>query len=246
PAPARPAPAEAALHPAPARPARRAPDGPDAPAEAKSPRPAGNAAPSAIITAAAPAPLPARPEQPLPGRRLAPEEADAPDAASGRDPALGTLAHRGAGPGAEAAPHAPRTPPAPPDAQHIARQIGAAIDRAADGRVELRLDPPELGRVRLSLSGGEHHVSALITAERPETLDLMRRHADLLQRELQAAGYSGAELRFAGGGADRRAPGQPLPAPASTAVTAAAEAASDTPAPARPRSGAGEGLDLRL
>lgn len=35
-----------------------------------------------------------------------------------------------------------------------------------------------------------------VTAERPETLDLLRRHSERLMQELQAAGYEGAKLDF--------------------------------------------------
>jgi hypothetical protein len=60
------------------------------------------------------------------------------------------------------------------------------------------LDPAELGPVRVGLSGGEGSLSVHITAERPETLDLFRRHADLLARDLRAAGYGGVTFQFGG------------------------------------------------
>ncbi|RMH50425.1 MAG: flagellar hook-length control protein FliK [Alphaproteobacteria bacterium] len=132
-------------------------------------------------------------------------------------------------------------------AETVSRQLAAAISTDRDGQVEIRLDPPELGRVRVTLSGAEGHLSALITADRPETLDLMRRHAELLLRDLAAAGFRGADLAFAGGDGrmperaqhhDRPdAPAAP-PAPFPPAVPAAA--------PARTLPVRDGGLDLRL
>jgi hypothetical protein len=78
------------------------------------------------------------------------------------------------------------------------QQVAAAMSLAPDGSVELMLDPAELGPVRVGLSGGEGSLSVHITAERPETLDLFRRHADLLARDLRAAGYGGVTFQFGG------------------------------------------------
>ncbi|MFS4439491.1 flagellar hook-length control protein FliK [Paracoccaceae bacterium GXU_MW_L88] len=71
-------------------------------------------------------------------------------------------------------------------------------------RVVLRLDPAELGRVTMHLSVTDQGVTAMVQAERPEVVDLMRRHADLLQQNLVDAGYEGAQLDF--GDAPEREP----------------------------------------
>ena len=63
--------------------------------------------------------------------------------------------------------------------------------RAKDGKnsFSIRLDPPELGRidVRLDIDRTGHVTSRLI-AERPDTLDLLRRDAPQIERALQDAG----------------------------------------------------------
>ncbi|MGR3461391.1 MAG: flagellar hook-length control protein FliK [Roseovarius sp.] len=119
-------------------------------------------------------------------------------------------------------------PPAPQDAatQDIPRQIALRIAHAAAGAagtgrgtVEISLSPEELGRVRLRLHPSEGGLSVTITADRPETLDLMRRNIDLLAREFLEIGYQGARFDFAQGGpgadADPGAPDlAPAPAPA--------------------------------
>ncbi|MEJ0078324.1 MAG: flagellar hook-length control protein FliK [Alphaproteobacteria bacterium] len=74
------------------------------------------------------------------------------------------------------------------------------VSRAQDGvrRFEIRLDPPELGRidVRLDVDNGGN-VTSRLTVERAETLDLLRRDAPQLERALQHAGLNtGGGLQF--------------------------------------------------
>ncbi|SEA56233.1 flagellar hook-length control protein FliK [Rubrimonas cliftonensis] len=127
----------------------------------------------------------------------------------------------------------------PPHAQ--LRAAAQAIAAAGDGdRVELRLDPPELGRVMIHMRIEDGALSAQITADRPETLDLMRRNADILQRELQAAGFGRADLDFSG---QRR---QQAEAPISMARDARDAEQSASAAPVAARRSPGDRLDIRL
>lgn len=84
--------------------------------------------------------------------------------------------------------------------QAVAQQIAAAVQARDAGKstIDLRLAPEELGRVRLSLTSHEGVVTVTVVAERPETLDLMRRHVDALARGLLDAGYQEARFSFAG------------------------------------------------
>jgi flagellar hook-length control protein FliK len=76
----------------------------------------------------------------------------------------------------------------------------AARAQAGRNRFEIRLDPPELGRidVRLDVDRSGHVTSRLIV-ERAETLDLLRRDAPELERALQQAGLKTSDngLQFA-------------------------------------------------
>ncbi|WP_294608849.1 flagellar hook-length control protein FliK [uncultured Roseovarius sp.] len=84
--------------------------------------------------------------------------------------------------------------------QHIAMQIAAAAQRGEGNRpIDLILSPAELGPLRLSLSSLDGVMSVTVTAERPETLDLMRRHIDTLAQEFLNIGYGKAEFSFGGG-----------------------------------------------
>lgn len=82
-------------------------------------------------------------------------------------------------------------------------QIGDAVRATAGSRVELRLAPEELGRVTLSFQPDGDGVRVHLVAERPDTLDLIRRHAADLEAELRAAGYDSASFSFASGGRER-------------------------------------------
>jgi hypothetical protein len=104
--------------------------------------------------------------------------------------------------------------------------------------VEIRLDPPELGRVQIQLNPGDGGLQAVVLAERPETQDLLRRHAETLARDLNAAGYTNVSLDFAAGG--EAAPRRDEPESGGPAPTAAVEIAV---APARAPA---DGLDIRL
>jgi chemotaxis protein MotD len=65
------------------------------------------------------------------------------------------------------------------------------VSRMRDGlkRFDIRLDPPELGRVDVRLEVDRNgHVATKLMVEKPETLDLLQREARGLERALQQAG----------------------------------------------------------
>lgn len=84
-------------------------------------------------------------------------------------------------------------------ATQIAHQVVTALrDMRADPGVplDLALDPPELGRVRLSVTEVAGAMTLTITAERPETADLMRRHLALLSEEFARAGVEAPNVNI--------------------------------------------------
>jgi len=88
------------------------------------------------------------------------------------------------------------TPTAVADARTVAHQISQALIRMDGSRVEVTLDPVELGRVSLTFVTKDEGVSVVITADRAETADLLRRNSDQLQRDLANAGYENVDLDF--------------------------------------------------
>jgi flagellar hook-length control protein FliK len=81
-------------------------------------------------------------------------------------------------------------------APHVAHQIVTAIVQTSGATTEIALNPEELGRVRISVTAGDNGLTVAIIAERPETVDLMRRNIDLLTRELREMGYENPTFTF--------------------------------------------------
>lgn len=65
-----------------------------------------------------------------------------------------------------------------------------------DGSVEIAVDPPEFGRIKMAMSGHEHQMSVVVSVDRPEVLDMIRRHIDMLKTELMAQGYTQLNFDF--------------------------------------------------
>ncbi|WP_157708926.1 flagellar hook-length control protein FliK [Roseovarius faecimaris] len=85
----------------------------------------------------------------------------------------------------------PGTPP------HIAAQIAGAIQRGGPNpTIDLSLNPAELGRVKISLQPSDGVVLVHVVADRGETLDLLRRHAEQLAQEFHSIGYGEAQFSF--------------------------------------------------
>ena len=78
----------------------------------------------------------------------------------------------------------------------ISEQVVAAISSPSNDKIEIRLDPPELGRVRVTLTQSENGTLAQIVSEKSEVADLLRRNAALLTKELTKAGFENVSLDF--------------------------------------------------
>ncbi len=83
----------------------------------------------------------------------------------------------------------------PPETK-ILSQISSAISNTSKDTVEIRLDPPELGRVIISITQNDSGLAATVTSEKAEVADLLRRHAELLSRELSKSGFGEPSLEF--------------------------------------------------
>jgi flagellar hook-length control protein FliK len=70
---------------------------------------------------------------------------------------------------------------------------------AAHRPTEIALSPQELGRVRMSVIAEDGAITVNILTERPETLDLMRRHIDQLGQTFRAMGYDSINFAFGQG-----------------------------------------------
>ena len=125
-------------------------------------------------------------------------------------------------------PPAPLTPasPAPPAAQSPPVPIaGVAIEiatqaQAGKNHFEIRLDPPELGRIEVRLDvDRDGHVTSSLIADRSDTLNLLRNDASGLQRALQDAGLKTSDNGLQFSLRDQSMGGQQNPAPATANTT---------------------------
>jgi len=131
----------------------------------------------------------------------------------------------------------------------VGLQLAEAASRFPDRPVELTLSPEELGRVRMTLSTVDGALTLSLSAERPETLELLRRHIDELARDFRALGYADVSFSFEDrptgrdpSAGDRAEPGE------GDGTDPAGPDGSETPAanPVRLALAPGQGLDLRF
>ena len=117
---------------------------------------------------------------------------------------------------------------------------------AKTGGVEVLLQPEELGHVRFQILQHGETVRILLSAERPETLDLLRRHSDQLLQEFRQSGFTQASLNFGQWGQHQRSP--PPPPELVAVFDADFVQAPPMPRPTSPAAVAptGQGLNLRL
>lgn len=131
-------------------------------------------------------------------------------------------------------------------ARSIGAQLAEQMAKRPQGSVDITLNPEELGRVKMAVSPGDSSVTISILAERPETLDLMRRHVDQLIQEFKQLGYESVEFAFSDGAtsSDEAPREQGL-----TNTWSGGEAANlnnDTDEEIPNRTGQQSGLDMRL
>lgn len=146
------------------------------------------------------------------------------------------------GPATPATPHATV---AKPDAPGFAAQIADMIVSRAGQKIEIALQPEELGRVRMAMTLTDAGATVVIAADRPETLDLMRRHIDALADAIRNLGYDSLTFDFRGGQSPQDNTPPPAHAPDDDTDPAAMALTQTTPQ-TPPTRVAASGLDMRL
>ena len=111
------------------------------------------------------------------------------------------------------------------------------------GPVHLTLRPEELGTLRFEMTRQAEGMHIHLAVDQPATLDLLRRHADLILAELRQSGFAGLTLSYGqdGGGGEARE-GRPAPPPSAPPPDGGERGGW----PAAPRPAAAGNLDLRL
>lgn len=165
-------------------------------------------------------------------------------------PISGTASHSTANAAPVAAPtlQAGPQPVAVPLAGVAIEIAGKAL--AGKNRFEIRLDPPELGRIDVRLDvDRDGNVTSRLTVDRPDTLDLLRRDAAGLERALQDAGLKTANNGLQFSLRDQSMNEQQAGTSAGAAVLVATDDSlpSLDVVPQRHRlAGQGGGLDIRV
>ncbi len=80
--------------------------------------------------------------------------------------------------------------------QHISHSVAEAFKSAPNKPIEITLNPIELGRVRMIMTTSETGITVTVTADRGETLDLMRRNIDDLGKSLSDLGFEDVSFAF--------------------------------------------------
>src|SRR5262249_6289123 len=125
---------------------------------------------------------------------------------------------------------------------------------AGERKFEIRLDPPDLGRIEVQLNvDSSGRATSHLVVDRADTLDLLRRDAPVLERALQSAGlttdsgslqFSLRDQSFAGRNQGTPAPvTPPTPAPGAESDLGPLDAAVRRYGAA---AGLGGGIDIRV
>jgi flagellar hook-length control protein FliK len=130
----------------------------------------------------------------------------------------------------------------------------AIVARAEAGekKFEIRLDPPDLGRIEVQLNvDGSGRVTSHLIVDRADTLDLLRRDAPALERALQSAGLTTGDGALQFSLRDQSFAGRDQWAPATIAAPATAADSDLAPVDTAVRRygaplGLGGGIDIRV
>lgn len=98
-------------------------------------------------------------------------------------------------PSGRTSPHLP-LPAAPDSVRALSVQLQPVISARPEGTIAVMLEPAELGRLHLTFTQSNEHITVQVSAERAETLDFIRRNAAMLEAELHEAGFEGVALDF--------------------------------------------------
>ena len=127
----------------------------------------------------------------------------------------------------------------------------AAHAQSGKNHFEIRLDPPELGRIDVRLDvDKDGQVTSHLRVERAETLDLLRRDAPALERALQQAGLktsdNGLQFSLRDHSFSQHNHGNDTPAMARIVVPDETLAPAETQRHYGRLAGLGSGVDIRV
>ncbi len=134
---------------------------------------------------------------------------------------------------------------APPTPVRQVVEILAAQPADVPGRIELTLTPETLGKVHFDMRPEGDSLSIVLSAERADTLELMRRHLPDLMAELKQAGIQAGSFSFSSWNEGQRAQSPQLATPPFEPTETPVAVPTPPTRPVRAVSHLG-GLDMRF
>jgi hypothetical protein len=127
--------------------------------------------------------------------------------------------------------------------QTLPAELAQIAAQRPDGPVDLLLNPEDLGRLRFEMTQSPEGLRVVLSIEQPETLDLVRRHAEQFLTELRQAGFGSATLSFGQWGSGSHKDHPPTPDDDVATVTPVRGEQTYAPPPVPQKA---SGLNLRL
>ncbi|MCV6823062.1 MULTISPECIES: flagellar hook-length control protein FliK [Halocynthiibacter] len=128
----------------------------------------------------------------------------------------------------------------------IVQQLAQSFPHEPNRPIEIALSPEELGKVRLTLLPAEHGMMLSIVAERPETLDLMRRNIEMLSQGFQSLGYESTAFSFSQSGSEHIPDQHRRDQEDISDFSASTKNGSETLPPRKLKLGSAESVDYRV
>lgn len=134
----------------------------------------------------------------------------------------------------------------PPSPVHQVVETLATQPLDTPGRIELTLTPDNLGKLHFDMRPEAGGLSIVLSAERPDTLDLMRRHLPDLMAELKQVGIQTGSFSFSSWNGGQRPPSSLQDINNGPSTAGSATALSSVALRLPQHSGTAGGLDMRF
>ena len=81
----------------------------------------------------------------------------------------------------------------------VEEMVQVAVQTGMDGKIEVELQPLDLGRMKLTFKQDQQGMTVIVEAEKPETVEQIKRHLEHLSSDLKPQGDIVPRFRFEGG-----------------------------------------------
>jgi len=138
---------------------------------------------------------------------IPPADANDPSAALGQIAgSLPTVPTPGSGLALSAPPLPAQTP-----IQQVSQMVVHVAQNGPDGPIDIALHPEELGQIRFEMTTSGNRLHITLFVERPESLELFRRHISDLMADMRQSGFGQTSLSFGNWSQRDHQPAPPTP-----------------------------------